>query len=60
MASIDRARGYTAGLGMDMGFGLGNGDGDGDVGDSRDFETLRREEEVQRLANLVGVNSGVW
>lgn len=56
MASLDRARGYTAGMATGLGH---DGHGD-DVGEEGDFETLRRREEEQRLANLVGVHSGVW
>ncbi|CCG84729.1 protein of unknown function [Taphrina deformans PYCC 5710] len=49
LASIDRAKGYTEGVGGIV----------GSVG-AKDYETLLREEEEQRVANLVGVNSGVW
>lgn len=53
MTAIDRAKGYTQGVGTDASLG--------DSGpDNKDYETLKREEEEERIANLVGVNSGVW
>lgn len=51
ITSNDRAKGYLEGVGLD---------GTEAKQESKDFETIKKEEESERLASLVGVNSGVW
>lgn len=56
ISAIDRAKGYTEGVGIGV-IDIARLSADRN---SKDYETLQREEEEERIANLVGGNSGVW
>lgn len=51
---VDRANGCIDGVGIGSAVAAETNYG------SKDFETIQREEEQDRIAQLVGVNSGVW